>query len=257
MHSPRLLTPILFFLFSAHAIGQNKNRHTWKIKFASGYEFAGMAGGAAKTTTVLDISSAFVYNRTTNIQAGKKFQGNYFFRGGVSKKINRLADIGISAGISNWGGYAQIDKYNSWFQFRNPGFKSVQGKGKDVFNFRYLVIPLSIYLHPIRQHNFCLLMQGFYANLKCSEEIVTFKSSTGNPEDNAGYIVNNYENYKHQNWGAAIGVGYEWPLMKHLDLSTEVSFSKGFTNITEKKIYSQSPSSTQYLSAGIALGFSF
>lgn len=244
--------------FTLSSFSQSKSNYPWKIKISGGYTAAAMKGSAAKEKTVLVLSSAFAYVLSTYTQAGEKLHSGYYWSASVIRQINQTLDVGIGLGMIMQGGIAEIDTFSSFVQFRDPVYKRVGGRGSDIFKFRYLIFPTSLYIHPLREHNFYLLFQGWYANMKSGDESVSFYSSTKDPMDNVQYNQEIYKAYKDDNWGAAIGAGYDLSLIKHLDLSAEIKYEIGFENIIIGKNQNASASAfIQSLSVGIGLGFAF
>lgn len=230
--------------------------------FSGGYVAAGMTGDAAKKEAYLHIASFFTYQRSTFTDAGKKLQGGYYWSASIVRRVNPFLDIGLGFGESTQGGYARLDSLFSGFQFRDPIFKRIGGKGKDAFHFRYLTVPMSFYLHPLRQRNFYLLMQMWYASLQSTTESIRFYSNSKDPRDNANYQLNRYETYKetykHDNWGESVGMGYDFSLINHLDISAEIKYTRGFENVIIKsKNNTDSRAFIQSFDAGIGVSFLF
>lgn len=248
----------LLFL-PAILFSQNRVNYPWKIKFSGGYTASGIAGKDAKGKANLQIASFFAFIETTNTRAGKRLQGGNHWTAEITREINQNLEIGIGMGITNQGGYARIDTLYSGYQFRDPMFTQTAGKGKDVFKFRYLIIPATIYIHPIKQYNFYFLAGGWYANIQSAKESVNFSSNSIDPRDNAYYEKDLFQTTKHDNWGISAGAGYGFPLSKTLQLSTEIMYSRGLVNVIKKdKINKEFTSGNiQSLNASVAFSFAF
>lgn len=239
-------------------LAQSKNEYLWKLHVSGGYSFAEMAGSAAKRTTSLNIASFFAYSRSTYTDAGKRLQTGKYWSAGIVRRINELLDIGISIGETEQGGYARIDTLYSAYQFRDPIFKREGGYGKDRFQFRYLIFPVSLYFYPLKQRKFYFLFEGWYASLQAAIESVYFKSYSKHPQDNANYEIDEYNNYQHDNWGISAGAGFDISLIDHLHISSQIKYAKGFENVIVKsKNNTDSRAFIQSLDMGIGVIFLF